>query len=234
MSASEPCVVLLSGGLDSAVVLAIATRQHGLAASCLTFDYGQRHRHEIECAARVAASLGAAAHRVVSLDPSIVAGSALTGGGPPVPKGRDLGERAIPETYVPARNTLLLAHGLAEAERLGAGRLFIGANAVDYSGYPDCRPEFLEAFQAMANLATRDAVEGRVHYAVEAPLVRWSKGEIVRRGQELGVDFGLTSSCYDPGPRGLACGGCDACRLRAKGFAEAGLPDPVASAGASE
>jgi 7-cyano-7-deazaguanine synthase len=233
MRTSEPCVVLLSGGLDSAVVLAVAARRHGLAASCLTFDYGQRHRHEIGCAARVAASLGAAAHRVVRLDPSIVAGSALTGGGPPVPKGRDLTQAAIPATYVPARNTLLLAHGLAEAERVGAARLFIGANAVDYSGYPDCRPEFLAAFEAMANLATREAVEGRVRYRVEAPLVSCSKGEIVRCGKELGVDFGLTSSCYDPGPRGLACGACDACRLRAQGFAEAGLPDPVASAGGS-
>jgi len=233
MSPAERCVVLLSGGLDSAVTLALATRRDGLAASCLTFDYGQRHRHEIDCAARVAAALGAASHRVVRLDASIVAGSALTDG-PPVPRGRDLSGGDIPVTYVPARNTLLLAHALAEAERLGAARLYIGANAVDYSGYPDCRPEFLEAFEALANLATRDAVEGRVRYRVMAPLVRWSKADIVRCGLELGVDFGLTSSCYDPGPRGLACGACDACRLRAKGFAEAGVADPVASSPPSE
>ena len=212
--------------MDSAVVLAIAIREMSLAAHALSFDYGQRHRQELDCAARVAAHLGASTQRVVHLDPSIVAGSALTGGAD-VPLGRDLDAAgAIPSTYVPARNTLLLAHGLAEAERLGASRIFIGANAVDYSGYPDCRPEYLEAFERMANLATREAVEGRLRFRVEAPLVSLSKADIVRRGLALGVDFGLTSSCYAPGPTG-PCRACDACRLRARGFVEAGATDPL-------
>jgi 7-cyano-7-deazaguanine synthase len=218
-------VVLLSGGLDSATVLAIAVRERGLAASCLSFDYGQRHRHELACAEEQARALGAESHQVVRLDPAIVAGSALTGG-PPVPVGRDLSSADIPVTYVPARNTLFLAHALALAERMDAEGLFIGANAVDYSGYPDCRPEFLEAFERMANLATVAAVTGRRRHRVEAPLVRLTKAEIIRRGASLGVDFGRTSSCYDPGPNGQPCGACDSCRLRARGFAEAGLEDP--------
>ncbi len=220
-------VVLLSGGLDSAVTLAIASRGRGLAASCLSFDYGQRHLHELACAARVASSLGAESHRVLRLDPSIVAGSALTGGAD-VPKDRDLESEGIPSTYVPARNTIFLAHALAEAERVGAESIFIGANAVDYSGYPDCRPDFLEAFEFMANLATKAAVEGRVRFRIEAPLLHLTKAEIVMRGAGLGVDFGLTSSCYDPSDLGAACGACDSCRLRARGFEEAGLVDPVA------
>ena len=223
---ARPCIVLLSGGLDSATVLALASRREGLSAHCLSFDYGQRHRIELDCAVRVAESLGAAAHRTLRLDPSVTAGSALTGGGP-VPKGEALAdEDAIPSTYVPARNTLFLAHGLAEAERVGADSIWIGANAVDYSGYPDCRPEYLRAFEAMANLATKEAVEGRVRYRIEAPLVDLSKAEIIRTGAALGVDYGLTSSCYDPAPEGRPCGGCDSCRLRARGFAEAGLEDP--------
>lgn len=219
-------VVLLSGGLDSAVTLAIAVRERGLAVSCLSFDYGQRHRNELACAVRVAASLGAEAHRVIRVDPSIVAGSALTGGGE-VPKNRALAEGGIPETYVPARNALFLAHALSEAERIGAESIHIGANAVDYSGYPDCRPEFLEAFERMANLATRAAVEGVLRLRIDAPLVSLSKAEIVSRGAALGVDFGLTSSCYDPDATGRPCGGCDSCRLRARGFAEAGVVDPL-------
>ncbi len=227
MSSRERAIVLLSGGLDSAVVLAIAVRERGLRASALSFDYGQRHRHELACAERVAAALGASDHRVVRLDPSIVAGSALTGGGE-VPRDRDLDAGGpIPSTYVPARNTLMLAHALAEAERTGAASIHLGANAVDYSGYPDCRPEFLAAFEAMANLATREAVEGRMRFRVEAPLVNLTKAEIVRRGLALGVDFGLTSSCYAP-EAGRPCGSCDACRLRARGFAEAGVGDPAA------
>jgi 7-cyano-7-deazaguanine synthase len=163
---------------------------------------------------------------MVRLDASVVAGSALTGGGE-VPKSRDLAEAGIPSTYVPARNTLFLAHALAEAERIDAEAIFIGANAVDYSGYPDCRPEYLQAFERLANLATRDAVEGRVRYAVEAPLLVLSKKDIVLRGRALGVDFALTSSCYDPAEGGAPCRACDSCRLRAKGFEEAGLVDPL-------
>ena len=225
-SSNVDAVVLLSGGLDSGTVLAIASRELGLRVHALSFDYGQRHRHELTCAAALAVSLGAARHRVLKLDPSVVAGSALTGGGD-VPKGRDLDEAGIPSTYVPARNTIFLAHALAEAERTGAEAIFIGANAVDYSGYPDCRPEYLRAFEAMANLATREAVEGRMRFRIEAPLLSLSKAEIVRRGHALGVDFALTSSCYDPGGAGRPCGACDSCRLRAKGFAEAGLSDPL-------
>ena len=228
MSNSGRAVVLLSGGLDSATVLAVVTRELRLEARALSFDYGQRHRHELTCAAALAAALGAAEHRVLRLDPSVVAGSALTGGGD-VPRGRDLAEREIPSTYVPARNTIFLAHALAEAERVGAERIFIGANAVDYSGYPDCRPEYLRAFEALANLATREAVEGRARYRIEAPLLELSKADIVRRGLALGVDFALTSSCYDPGAGGRPCGACDSCRLRAKGFAEAGAEDPLAA-----
>ena len=211
-------VVLLSGGLDSAVTLAIAVRERGLAVSCLSFDYGQRHRSELACAARVAASLGALEHRVIRVDSSIVAGSALTGGGD-VPKDRALEAEGIPATYVPARNALFLAHALSEAERIGAESIHIGANAVDYSGYPDCRPEFLEAFERMANLATKASVDGGLRLRVEAPLVSLSKAEIVSRGAALGVDFGLTSSCYDPEPTGRPCRACDSCRLRARGFA---------------
>lgn len=230
--ACRRCVVLLSGGLDSATVLALAARRDGLEAHCLSFDYGQRHRIELECASRVAESLGAATHRTLRLDPSVVAGSALTGGGA-VPKGdAAAAEEAIPSTYVPARNTLFLAHALAEAERVGADSIWIGANAVDYSGYPDCRPEYLRAFEALANLATKEAVEGRVRYRVEAPLVDLSKAEIIRTGLGLGVDYGLTSSCYDPAADGRPCGGCDSCRFRARGFAEAGAADPRAAAGA--
>lgn len=226
---TRTCVVLLSGGLDSATVLAIAALRQGLEAHCLSFDYGQRHRVELDCAAAVAEHLGAARHRRIRLDPSVVAGSALTGGGA-VPKGRaPAAEDEIPSTYVPARNTLFLAHALAEAERIGADSLWIGANAVDYSGYPDCRPAYLRAFEAMANLATKDAVEGRVRYSAEAPLVDLSKADIIRTGLALGVDYGLTSSCYDPGADGRPCGACDSCGLRAKGFAEAGAADPRAA-----
>ena len=222
----EACIVLLSGGLDSATVLAVATGERALAAHCLSFDYSQRHRHELSCAARVAEHLGAASHRVLRIDPSVVAGSALTGGGE-VPKGAVGESSGIPPTYVPARNTLFLAHGLAEAERIGAASIWIGANVVDYSGYPDCRPEYLRAFEAMAQLATKQAVEDGPRLRIEAPLLELSKAEIIRRGLGLGVDYGLTSSCYDPQGDGRPCRSCESCRLRAKGFLEAGASDPL-------
>jgi 7-cyano-7-deazaguanine synthase len=221
-------VVLVSGGLDSATTLAIA-RQGGFELHALSVDYGQRHRRELECARRVAEALGAADHRVVTVDLRAVGGSALTGA-IDVPKDRPyeaIGE-GIPVTYVPARNTVLLALALGYAETVGAFDLFIGANAIDYSGYPDCRPEFLTAFERLANLATKAAVEGCGRYRVHAPLLRLTKAEIIREGVRLGVDFGLTLSCYDPDAAGRACGRCDSCRLRLKGFQEAGLADPAA------
>jgi len=223
---ARPAVILLSGGVDSATCLALARRE-GFACHALSFDYGQRHRAELEAAARVAKALGAAEHRVVRLDPAAFHGSALTDG-PAIPKGRDDAQMAagIPVTYVPARNTIFLAYGLGLAEVLGAEALFIGVNAIDYSGYPDCRPEFIAAFEAMARLATKAGVEGRP-FRIRAPLIRLSKADILRLGSGLGVDYGLTLSCYDPDAQGRACGACDSCLLRRKGFAEAGLPDPT-------
>lgn len=215
-------VVLVSGGLDSATVLAIA-RAEGFACYALTFDYGQRHRIELEAAARVAQSLGTADHRVVKLDLSWMGGSALTDRSIAVPKAPSEG---IPVTYVPARNTVFLSIALGWAEVQGAQDIYIGANAVDYSGYPDCRPEYLAAFERLANLATRAGVEGRTLH-VRAPLMHMSKSDIIREGTRLGVDYGLTLSCYDPDEQGRACGRCDSCRLRAQGFAVAGIPDPT-------
>jgi 7-cyano-7-deazaguanine synthase len=244
---AKPAVVLLSGGLDSATTLAIARRE-GFACHALTFDYGQRHRFELEAAARVAKALGAAEHRVVKLDLSAAAGfgrSALTDnmevpkGGPateaegPVgaaspPPSPVRGPRsAIPATYVPARNTIFLSVALAYAEVRGAFDIFLGVNAVDYSGYPDCRPEFVEAFERLANLATAAAVEGRGRFRVRAPLIDMAKSEIIRTGLGLGVDYSLTHSCYDPAADGTACGRCDACRLRRAGFEGAGAKDPA-------
>jgi 7-cyano-7-deazaguanine synthase len=217
-------VVLLSGGLDSATCLLVA-REEGFAVHALSFDYGQRHSIELERARALAARYGELPHRVARID-FPPAASALTDPAAAVPKDR-LGETAIPATYVPARNTLFLAHALAWGEILGAHDIFLGANALDYSGYPDCRPEFLEAFERMANLATRDGVEGRGVFRIRAPLLRMTKAEIVRKAASLGLDFALTSSCYDPGPEGAPCGHCDSCLLREKGFREAGLPDPV-------
>lgn len=219
-------VVLLSGGLDSATTLAIA-RTEGFEAHALTFRYGQRHEAELRAAAEVAAALGAASQREVVVDLGQVGGSALTAD-IPVPKHRsaaDIGE-GIPVTYVPARNTIFLAFALAWCEVLGARDIFIGVNALDYSGYPDCRPEFIAAFERMASLATRAGLEGN-GVVIHAPLIHLSKADIIRRGQSLGVDFGLTHSCYDPAPDGLACGACDACLLRTRGFREAGIPDPT-------
>ena len=217
--------MLLSGGMDSATTLALAG-ERGFSCYALSFRYGQRHEDELACARRQAERQAVAAHRVVDLDVGFVGGSALTDRAIDVPLDRDPGEDSIPITYVPARNTLFLAVALGWAEVLGADRLFIGVNAVDYSGYPDCRPAFLEAFEAMANLATRRGVEGH-RLRVEAPLLHWSKGRIVREATRLGVDLGATLSCYAPAARGRPCGRCDACNLRARGFAEAGLSDPA-------
>ena len=224
-SAPRPAVVLLSGGLDSSTVLAIASAS-GFACHCLTVDYGQRHRVELDAARRVADALGAASHRIVSLDLRAIGGSALTGD-IDVPKDQEPTAGPIPITYVPARNTVLLALLLGLAEVIGASDLFIGANAIDYSGYPDCRPEFLRAFEELAVLATRAGPEQGVRFHVRAPLLHMTKAEIIRLGTDLGVDYGLTHSCYDPTPDGLACGRCDSCILRKRGFEEAGIPDPT-------
>jgi 7-cyano-7-deazaguanine synthase len=224
----DPAVVLLSGGLDSATTLALAG-ERGFRRYALTVDYGQRHALEIERAAEQARRLGAAEHRVVRLDLGGLADSALLDRGAAVPRwDRPADGAAIPPTYVPARNTLLLALALAWAETLGSRDLFIGANAVDYSGYPDCRPEFLAAFEALAARATRAGIEDPARpFLVHAPLVHLTKGEIVREAARLGVDVARTLSCYDPDPAGRPCGRCDSCGLRAKGFAEAGLVDPA-------
>jgi len=214
--------VLLSGGLDSATALAIA-RARGDACYTLAFDYGQRHRAELTAARRVSALLGAAGHRELRLPIGELGGSALTDSRIAVPEH---GGAGIPVTYVPARNTVFLSLALALAEVLGADRIVIGVNAVDYSGYPDCRPEFIAAFEALARLATKRGVEGG-HLTIDAPLVAFSKADIIRRGGELGVDYGLTVSCYQADDDGRACGRCDACRLRREGFATAGVPDPT-------
>lgn len=226
-------VVLLSGGLDSATALAIA-RDEGFACHAISFDYGQRHRVELEAADRIAEQLGAASHRIVRLDPRAFAGSALTGrtgedgasGGVPKDRPVEAIQAGIPATYVPARNLVFLSLAVGLAEVLGAGEVFIGVSAVDYSGYPDCRPEFIDAFQHAATLATRIGIEGG-GVRVRAPLIDLSKAETIRRGTELGVDYALTGSCYDPDERGRACGRCDACGLRRRGFEEASIPDPT-------
>lgn len=223
MTHAAPAVVLLSGGLDSATVLAVA-RRDGFACHTLSFDYGQRHRLELDAAARVSAAGGARDHRVITLDLGAIGGSALTDLRIPVPEQPATG--GIPVTYVPARNTILLAIGLGYAEVLGAGDIFIGVNAVDYSGYPDCRPEFIAAFEHVANLATRAGIEGR-RVRIQAPLIRLSKAEIIRLGNDLGVEYALTLSCYQPDAAGRACGVCDSCRFRREGFAVAGIADPT-------
>jgi 7-cyano-7-deazaguanine synthase len=216
-------VVLLSGGLDSATTLAIA-RAEGYACHCLSVDYGQRHRAELAAANRVAAALGAITHRTIHLDMAQFGGSALTDEAIAVPTAGV--QPGIPVTYVPARNTVMLSLALAWAEVLGAQDIFVGVNAVDYSGYPDCRPEYIAAFERMANLATKAGVEGRALH-VHAPLIDLSKAQIIRRGHALGVDYGLTVSCYQADAAGRACGLCDSCRLRREGFAAAGLADPT-------
>ncbi|HSW02480.1 MAG TPA: 7-cyano-7-deazaguanine synthase QueC [Sedimentisphaerales bacterium] len=221
-------IVLLSGGLDSATVLAIARRE-GFVCHALTFRYGQRHSREIDAARHVARSLGAVEHRLIEIDLRALGGSALTDSQIKVPKDRsDLGDSCdIPLTYVPARNTIFLSYALAWAEVLGAFDLFIGVNSTDYSGYPDCRAEFVAAFQAMANLATAAAVQGKGRYRIHTPILEMTKAQIIRTGTGLGVDYSLTHSCYDPDPESRSCGRCDSCRLRLKGFAQAGLTDPI-------
>ena len=220
---TKKAVVLYSGGLDSTTCMAIA-RDEGYAPYAMSFSYGQRHRQELEVARRNAGALGALDHLVVEFDLRKMGGSALTAD-IEVPKG-GVGEE-IPVTYVPARNTIFLSFALGWAETLGAFDIFIGVNALDYSGYPDCRPEFVAAYEAMANLATKAAVEGKDRIRIHTPLISLTKGEIIRKGLSLGVDYSLTHSCYDPGPEGRACGLCDSCRLRLKGFAEAGVADPI-------
>jgi 7-cyano-7-deazaguanine synthase len=220
----RPAVVLLSGGVDSCTAAAIA-KAEGFELYALTFAYGQRHAVELDAARRVSAALGAARHVELQLDLSAFGGSSLTGSAP-VPKDRAIEDAGIPSTYVPARNAVFLSLALAWAEALGAADIFIGVNAVDYSGYPDCRPAFIESFERTAALATKAGVEG-ARFTIHTPLSALTKGGIIRRGIELGLDYGLTSSCYDPGAGGAPCGRCDSCLIRARGFAEAGVPDPL-------
>jgi 7-cyano-7-deazaguanine synthase len=227
-SAAHPrAVCLLSGGLDSTTCLAIA-QNHGFECHCLSFDYGQRHRVELDAAAKVAKTLGAKEHRVAKIDLRVFGHSALTGD-IAVPKGRAASEmlKEVPVTYVPARNTIFLSFAIAFAEVLEAADIFVGVNAIDYSGYPDCRPEYIAAFEKMANLATKAGAEGRTRLTIHTPLSHMTKAEIVRNAVELGVDLSITHSCYDPDAQGRACGECDSCVLRKKGFAEAGISDPV-------
>lgn len=223
----KPAVCLLSGGLDSSTCLAYARRE-GFDTYALSFDYGQRHRFELEAARRVAASLGAKEHKIITLDLRAFGGSALTAE-IDVPKSRDTAamSHGIPVTYVPARNTIFLSLALAWAEVLGASDIFIGVNAIDYSGYPDCRPEYIDAFTRLGNLATRAGVEGTTSLKIHTPLITLTKGGITQLAHDLGVDFALTFTCYDPDADGRPCGECDACQLRLKGFAEAGLTDPL-------
>ncbi|HTH16506.1 MAG TPA: 7-cyano-7-deazaguanine synthase QueC [Magnetospirillum sp.] len=224
---AKTAIILLSGGLDSATTLAIAGRM-GFDCAALSFRYGQRHVAELDCARKVAARAGVIRHEICDIDLRAFGGSALTAD-IAVPKDRDEAARGaeIPVTYVPARNTIMLSFALAFAEVMDSADIFVGVNAVDYSGYPDCRPEYITAFERMANLATKAGVEGR-KLTIHAPLIALSKADIIRKGLELGVDYSLTSSCYDPSPNGAACGRCDACHLRLKGFAEAGATDPAA------
>lgn len=227
MTAEKKAVVLLSGGLDSTTALAIA-RSAGYEIYAMSFRYGQRHSLELESASRVAKAIGVEKHLIVDFDLRAIGGSALTDQ-IPVPKERGAEQIAsgIPVTYVPARNTIFLAFALAWAEVLGAQDIFIGVNALDYSGYPDCRPEYIEAFETMANLATKAGVEGRLRLKIHTPLIAMTKAEIIRTGLRLGVDYSLTHSCYDPSPQGVSCGKCDSCLLRLKGFAEADASDPL-------
>lgn len=223
---AKTAIILLSGGLDSATTLAMA-QEMGFDCAALSFRYGQRHLAELDCAAKVAAKAGVIRHEIVDIDLRAFGGSALTAD-IDVPKDRDEAAMGtgIPVTYVPARNTIMLSFALAFAEVMGSADIFVGVNAVDYSGYPDCRPDYIQAFERMANLATKAGIEGH-GLTIHAPLIHMTKAGIIRRGLSLGVDYGLTSSCYDPSPEGKACGRCDACHLRLKGFAEAGISDPV-------
>jgi 7-cyano-7-deazaguanine synthase len=227
MVATKKAVVLLSGGIDSTTAMAIA-KSEGFEVFSLSFRYGQRHSHELEAAKKVAKVLGAKEHLVIDIDLRKIGGSALTDD-ISVPKNRNEKEMSadIPVTYVPARNTIFLSYALAWAEVLGVADIFIGVNAIDYSGYPDCRPGYIEAYERMANLATQAGVEGRTKLMIRTPLIQMTKADIIRKGRELGVDYSLTHSCYDPSPEGKACGQCDSCLLRKKGFTEAGVPDPT-------
>lgn len=227
---AKPAVILSSGGLDSTTVMAIA-RAEGFDLYSMSFDYGQRHRHELAAAERVAAAFAVKKHALVRFDLRQFGGSALTSDAIDVPKPEGEAREAIgahiPVTYVPARNTIFLSFALAWAETLGSSDIFIGVNAMDYSGYPDCRPEYIEAYQKMADLATKAGTEGGARLQIHTPLIRLTKAEIIKKGTELGVDYGLTHSCYDPSPEGLSCGRCESCLLRLRGFREAGLTDPV-------
>ena len=224
----KKAVILLSGGLDSATTLAIA-RSEGFQLYALTFRYGQRHQHEVQAAKKIAESMGVIEHRCLDIDLAAFGGSALTDFSIEVPRDRTnpTEHTQIPPTYVPARNTIFLSYALAWAEVLGAYDIFIGVNAIDYSGYPDCRAEFIAAFERLSNLATAAATEGKGRYRIITPIINMTKREIILKGTELGVDYSLTRSCYDPDDNGRSCGRCDSCRLRLKGFAEAGLKDPV-------
>lgn len=226
-SNAKNAVVLLSGGLDSTTVLAIA-KHEGFTPHALTFRYGQRHDFEIAAAKKIAARMGVARHEIIDIDLRVFGGSALTSD-TPVPKDRDAESMShgIPITYVPARNTIFLSFALAMAETINSADIFIGVNALDYSGYPDCRPEYIAAYEAMANLATRAGVEGATKLKIHTPLINLSKAQIIARGMELGVDYSMTSTCYDPAADGRACGHCDACLLRLKGFLQNNAPDPV-------
>ncbi len=227
---TKKAVTLLSGGLDSATAAAIAASE-GYTLYCLSFDYGQRHKQELESAALTARSLGSAQHMVLSADMRKLGGSALTSSSIHVPKDRNTHEMesgGVPVTYVPARNTIFLSYALAWAEVLGSSDIFIGVNAVDYSGYPDCRPEFITAFERLANLSTKASVEGGIDFKIHAPLIHMTKAEIIQMGEKLGVDFSLTWSCYHPDAEGYPCGRCDSCKIRAKGFREAGVIDHAA------
>ncbi|HVT40146.1 MAG TPA: 7-cyano-7-deazaguanine synthase QueC [Gemmatimonadaceae bacterium] len=225
---SRPAILLASGGVDSTTLLALVTKE-GCSVNALTFRYGQRHGMEVERARRIAERYRVARHVVAEIDLRIFGGSALTGD-MPVPKHRSIDPAAhdVPATYVPARNTIFLSFALAWAEVLGASDIFIGVNAIDYSGYPDCRPEYIRAFETMANLATRSGVEGTNRVQIRTPLIDLGKKQIIELGRSLGVDYAMTTSCYDPASDGTACGSCDACQLRKKGFAEAGISDPAA------
>lgn len=227
MAEKKKAVVLSSGGIDSTTAMAIA-KADGYEIYSLSFDYGQRHAVELKAAERVAEAFGAQEHLIIDLDLGTIGGSALTDD-IAVPKARPEGEmkKGIPATYVPARNTIFLSYGLAWSEVLGAADVFIGVNAIDYSGYPDCRPEYIRAFEQMANLALKAAVEGQMKISIHTPLIQMTKAEIIRTGVELGVDYRLTHSCYDPSAEGKACGECDSCLLRKKGFREAGVADPT-------
>lgn len=228
--ADPKAVILLSGGIDSATA-AVLAKNAGYQIHALTFRYGQRHERELDSATKIAAFLGAISHHVIEFDLRAIGGSALTDR-IEVPKGRRLENigAGIPVTYVPGRNTIFLAFGLALAERIDAADIFFGANQLDYSGYPDCREEYVGAFEQMANLATKAAIEGQRRLKIHTPLIRMTKAEIIRKGLELGLDYGLTWSCYDPQPDGIACGFCDSCQLRLKGFSEAGMRDPISYA----